>query len=88
MQNREAENVWHSCKHLEPIPGEYDLPTFLRNTYLTARDGGHHSVDALITTAVTTGQDEKFTLAATASNFGIQGAAQLPRLGRQWRQSW
>ena len=31
-------------------------------TYLTARDGGHHSIDALVTTATTAGPYEKFKL--------------------------
>jgi hypothetical protein len=52
------------------LPGEFVLRTFLKNTLVTARDGGHHSIDALITTATAIGPNEKFTLDLTADNTG------------------
>lgn len=44
------------------LPGQFAIRTMLRNTYLTARDGGHHSIDAVVTSAVTPGPYEKFTI--------------------------
>jgi hypothetical protein len=44
------------------LPGEFAIRTWLRNAYLTARDGGHHSIDAVITSATTLGPNEKFRL--------------------------
>ena len=43
-------------------PGEFVIRTLLTNNYLTARDSGHHSIDALITSAMTVGPNEKFKL--------------------------
>ncbi|MGC2201933.1 MAG: hypothetical protein WA633_17590, partial [Stellaceae bacterium] len=44
------------------LPGEFTIRTYLKNTYLTARDGGRHTIDALITAATTLGPNEKFRL--------------------------
>jgi hypothetical protein len=44
------------------LPGEFAIRTYLKNTYLTARDGGRHSFDAVITAATTLGPNEKFKL--------------------------
>jgi hypothetical protein len=43
-------------------PGEFVIRTWLTNNFLTARDSGHHSIDALITSATTLGPNEKFKL--------------------------
>jgi hypothetical protein len=44
------------------LPGEFAIRTYLKNTYLTARDGGRHSIDAVVTAATTLGPNEKFKL--------------------------
>jgi hypothetical protein len=44
------------------LPGEFAIRTYLTNNYLTARDGGRHSIDALVTSATTLGPNEKFKL--------------------------
>lgn len=44
------------------LPGEFVMRTFLTNNYLTARDGGPHSIDAVITAATALGPNEKFKL--------------------------
>jgi hypothetical protein len=44
------------------LPGEFTLRTFLKDTYLTARDGGRHSIDAVITTATTPGVNERYRI--------------------------
>ena len=41
------------------LPGEFVIRTYLKDTYLTARDGGRHSIDAVITAATTLGPNEK-----------------------------
>src|SRR5271165_3977443 len=35
------------------LPGEFAIRTYLTNNYLTARDGGRHSIDAVVTAATT-----------------------------------
>ena len=47
-------------------PGEFAIRTYLKNTYLTARDGGRHSIDAVITAATAPGPNEKFRLSKIA----------------------
>jgi hypothetical protein len=37
------------------LTGEFAIRTSLKNTFLTARDGGHHTIDVLITSATTIG---------------------------------
>src|SRR5690242_2909856 len=44
------------------LPGEFVIRTYLTNNYLTARDGGRHSIDAVITSATAPGPNEKFKL--------------------------
>ena len=44
------------------LPGEFAIRTYLTNNYLTARDGGRHSIDAVVTAATTLGPNEKFKL--------------------------
>jgi hypothetical protein len=44
------------------LPGEFVIRTYLTNNYLTARDGGRHSIDAVVTAATTLGPNEKFKL--------------------------
>jgi len=48
-----------------PLPGQYAIGTLEAGHLLTARDGGHHSDDALITSATTVGPYEKFTFERT-----------------------
>ncbi|HJT21148.1 MAG TPA: hypothetical protein VJ746_11795 [Nitrospira sp.] len=45
------------------LPGEFAIRTASKKTYLTARDGGHHTIDAVVTAATTPGPDEKFKVA-------------------------
>jgi hypothetical protein len=49
------------------LPGEFAIRTYLTNNYLTARDGGRHSIDAVITAATTLGPNEKFKLTTIES---------------------
>src|SRR5437868_481271 len=51
------------------VPGSFAIRTYLKGTYLTARDGGHHSVDAVITTATTAGYFERFVLTGYQPDF-------------------
>jgi hypothetical protein len=51
------------------LPGEFAIRTRLKNTFLTARDGGHHTIDALITSATTIGPNEKFRLTSFQPDF-------------------
>jgi hypothetical protein len=51
------------------LPGEFALRTTLKNTFLTARDGGHHTIDALITAATAIGPNEKFKLTSFQPDF-------------------
>jgi hypothetical protein len=62
------------------LPGEFTIRAYLKNTLLTARDGGHHSIDALVTSATSIGPNERFrlegfqpdfTLIRTAGNFFV-----------------
>ncbi len=40
--------------------GQFIIRTFQGNNFITARDGGHHCIDAMITSATTAGQNDKF----------------------------
>jgi hypothetical protein len=51
------------------LPGEFVMRTYLTNNYLTARDGGHHSIDAVITSATTLGPNEKFKVTTIQPNY-------------------
>lgn len=44
------------------VPGQFSIRTYLKNSAITARDGGHHSVDALVTNATSLGPNERFTI--------------------------
>jgi len=44
------------------LPGQFTIKTYLRGNLITARDGGGHNRDALITSATTVGPNEKFQL--------------------------
>ncbi len=51
------------------LPGEFAIRTGLKNTFLTARDGGRHSIDAVITAATAIGANEKFKLTSFQPDF-------------------
>ena len=51
------------------LPGEFVIRTYLTNNYLTARDGGRHTDDAVITSATTPGPNEKFKLSKIGPNY-------------------
>jgi hypothetical protein len=40
--------VTASAPAFGPLPGEFAIHTAITRNYLTARDGGHHSIDAII----------------------------------------
>jgi hypothetical protein len=71
------------------LPSEFVIRTYVKNTYLTARDGGHHSIDAIITDATTLGSYEKFKLGTALQDYTSMqtlngyyvSAAQLGGLG-------
>ena len=44
------------------LPGQFSIRTYLKNNLITAKDGGHHSIDALVTNATSLGPNEKFTI--------------------------
>jgi len=52
------------------LPGTVAISTALGN-YVTARDGGHRSIDALITSATTIGPYEKFTVEKIQPNYTL-----------------
>jgi hypothetical protein len=52
-----------------PLPGEFALKTYLRGTPVSARDGGHHSIDALITLPSVLGPYQKFRLESMQPDF-------------------
>ena len=67
-----------------PLPGEFALKTYLRGTPISARDGGHHSIDALITLPSVLGCIEKFHLESTQPDFThLQDGRRLLRLGQR-----
>lgn len=51
------------------LPGEFAIKT--GKGYFTARDGGHHSIDAVTTAATAIGANEKFRLASVQPSFTI-----------------
>lgn len=53
------------------LPGEFAIRTYLTNNYLTARDGGRHTIDAVITAGTTLGPNEKFKLTTFQPDFTI-----------------
>ena len=54
-----------------PLPGEYAIGTLEAGHLLTARDGGHHSIDAVITSATTAGPNEKFRFERMQPNYTL-----------------
>jgi hypothetical protein len=53
------------------LPGQFIIKTYLKGNLITARDGGGHNSDALITSATTVGPNEKFQLSAEQPSFTI-----------------
>lgn len=51
------------------LPGEFVIRTFQKKNFLTARDGGHHSIDAVITSATIVVPDGEFKLTGFPPNF-------------------
>lgn len=51
------------------LPGEFTIRTYLKNTPLSARDGGHHSIDAVITIPSVIGPYQRFKLASVQPDF-------------------
>ena len=60
------------------LSGKFLIRTFRTGNFVTARDGGHHSIDALISSATVPGPNEVFTFqpgdnfqhfVSTAKNF-------------------
>ncbi len=52
----------------ETLPGEFIIRTYVKNTLLTAHDGGPDAVDAVVTTATSIGPNERFKLTLTPPN--------------------
>jgi hypothetical protein len=52
----------------DPLPGEFIVRTYLKNTLLTAHDGDSDAVDAVVTTATSIGPYERFNLTLTPRN--------------------
>jgi hypothetical protein len=50
------------------LPGEFIVRTYLKNTLLTAHDGGSDALDAVVTTATSIGPYERFKLTLTPPN--------------------
>lgn len=50
-------------------PGQFMIKTYLKGSLITARDGGGHNTDALVTSATTVGPNEKFQLGAVQPSF-------------------
>lgn len=51
------------------LPGEFTIRTYLKNTPLSARDGGHHSINAVITVASVIGPYQRIKLASVQPDF-------------------
>jgi hypothetical protein len=52
----------------DPLPGEFIVRTYVKNTLLTAHDGDSDAVDAVVTTATSIGPYERFKLTLTPPN--------------------
>ena len=71
------------------LPGEFAIRTGLKNTFLTARDGGRHSIDAVITAATAIGANEKFKLTSFQPDFTtIQTLLWVLRFSSGRRRTW
>jgi len=57
------------------LPGQFMIKTYLKGNLITARDGGGHNRDALITSATTVGPNEKFQLTTSQPSFTIISTA-------------
>ena len=51
------------------LPGEFAIKSYLQNTPFTARDGGHHSIDAVITLPSVLGPNQRFRLASVQPDY-------------------
>ncbi|ODT46633.1 MAG: hypothetical protein ABS70_00480 [Nitrospira sp. SCN 59-13] len=51
------------------LPGDFAIRSYLKNTPLTARDGGHHSLDAVITLDSVIGPNQRFRLATVQPDY-------------------
>ncbi|SLM49183.1 conserved exported protein of unknown function [Nitrospira japonica] len=51
------------------LPGEFAIRSYLQSTPFTARDGGHHSIDAVITVPSVLGPNQRFRLASVQPDF-------------------
>jgi hypothetical protein len=71
---------WHKEGEMSPpafglLPGQFMIKTYLKGNLITARDGGGHNRDALITSATTVGPNEKFQLTTSQPSFTIISTA-------------
>ena len=67
------------------LPGEFAIRTYLTNNYLTARDGGRHSIDALVTSATTLGPNEKFKLTTIQPDYRSTSGFEVWRSRARYR---
>lgn len=51
------------------LPGDFAIRSYLQNTPFTARDGGHHSIDAVITVPTVIGPNQRFRLATVQPDY-------------------
>jgi hypothetical protein len=51
------------------LPGQFMIKTYLKGNLVTARDGGGHNRDALVTSATTVGPNERFQLTTFQPSF-------------------
>ncbi len=51
------------------LPGDFTIRTYLKNTPWSARDGGHHSINAVITVPSVIGPYQRFKLASVQPDF-------------------
>ncbi len=67
------------------LPGEFTIRTYLKNTPLSARDGGHHSIDAVFTVPSVIGPYQKFKLASVQPDFTTIQTARGYYVSATWR---
>ena len=67
----EASAIQPLAAAIGQLPGQFAIRTYLKDTFLTARDGGHHSINAVTTNATGVGNAgfEKFKLTAFQPDF-------------------
>jgi len=51
------------------LPGDFVIRAYLQNTPFTSRDGGHHSIDAVITVPSVIGPNQRFRLATVQPDY-------------------